>query len=205
MKIKICGIQSFEHARAAEKAGADALGFMFAESKRRVSAVMAKQIISKLSDESLKVGVFVNEKVSMVKHIARFCGLSAIQLHGDEQPVDYLEVGLPIIKSIGISSDQPEIEVKQIEFADYVLLDTASQVYRGGNGVPFDWEKVREVGRKFPNIILAGGLNSENIETAISIVHPYMVDVSSGVEVDGRKNTRKIFEFIKIAKEGAIK
>ena len=204
MKVKICGIQTFEHARAAEKAGADALGFMFAESKRRISTVKAKQIISKLDDESWKVGVFVNEKAGTVKNIARYCGLSAIQLHGEEQPIDYVEVGLPIIKSIGISSTQTEIDVKQVQYADYILLDTEAQAYKGGNGVPFEWEKARDLGLRFPNIILAGGLNSENIGKAISIVHPFMVDVSSGVEMNGRKNTRKIFEFIKIAKEGAM-
>ena len=204
MKVKICGIQTFEHARAAEQAGADALGFMFAESKRRITPALAKHIISKLDDESWKVGVFVNEMVETVKNIARHCGLTAIQLHGEEQPVDYLKVGLPIIKSIGIVSTQAEIDIKHVQYADYILLDTAAQAYRGGNGLPFDWEKARGLGDKIPNIILAGGLNSGNVSTAIKIINPYMVDVSSGVEMNGRKNTRKIFEFIKMAKEGAI-
>ena len=205
MKVKICGIQTFEHARAAEQAGADALGFMFAESKRRISAVVAKQIISKLDDGSWKVGVFVNENVETVENVAQYCGLTAIQLHGEEEPADYLAVGLPIIKSIGINSTQEEIEVKDVRYADYLLLDTAAQEYKGGNGVPFDWEKVKGIGHIYPNIILAGGLNAGNVHTAINMVHPFMVDVSSGVEVNGRKNTRKIFEFIKMAKEEAMK
>ena len=205
MKVKICGIQTFEHARAAEKAGADALGFIFAESKRRISAVSAKQIISRLDDESWKVGVFVNENVETVKNVARYCGLTAIQLHGEEEPADYLDVGLPIIKSIGIRSTEAEKDVKQIQAADYLLLDTSTHEYRGGSGVTFDWEQVRGIGHKFPNIILAGGLDSMNVCSAIDIVHPFMVDVSSGVEANGRKNTRKIFEFIIKAKEGITK
>ncbi len=205
MKVKICGIQKIENARAAEKAGADALGFMFADSKRRITPELAKQIISKLGKKSWKVGVFVNEEVEKVMKIAQYCELSAIQLHGEEQPADYLEVGLPIIKSLGIESYQADLEFRQVQHADYILLDAAVQGYRGGNGVPFDWEKARGMGRKYPNIILAGGLNPENVGTAIEVVCPYMVDVSSGVEMDGRKNTRRIVEFIKKAKEGAIK
>lgn len=205
MKVKICGIQKIENALAAEKAGADALGFMFAESKRRITPEVAKQIISKLGNKSWKVGVFVNEEVEKVIEVAQYCELTAIQLHGEEKPADYLEVGLPIIKSLGIESYQTDLDIRQVQYADYILLDAATQEYRGGNGVPFDWEKARGLGRKYPNIILAGGLNSENVGTAIEVVSPYMVDVSSGVEIDGRKNTRRIFEFIKRAKEGAIK
>ena len=206
MKVKICGIQTLEHARAAEQAGADALGFMFAESKRRITPTLAKNIISKLSNECWKVGVFVNERVEIVKNIVQHCGLTAIQLHGDEQPIDYLEVGVPIIKSISITSTtNTDIEIQQIEYADYFLLDTASTGYRGGNGIPFDWKKARNIGSKHPNIILAGGLKPENVNRAIEVVSPYMVDVSSGVEVNGAKSTRKIFEFIKMAKEGAIR
>lgn len=203
--MKICGIQKIEDALTAEKAGADALGFMFAESKRRVTPEVAKYIISKLDRKSWKVGIFVNEEVETVKKVAQDCGLTAIQLHGEENPEDYLEVNLPIIKSIGIASNQADLDIRQVQHADYIVLDAAAQEYRGGNGVTFDWEKARGLGHKYPNIILAGGLNPENVATAIDIVNPYMVDVSSGVEIDGRKNARRIYEFIKMTKEGEIK
>jgi phosphoribosylanthranilate isomerase len=205
VKVKICGIQTVEHALAAEKAGADALGFMFAESKRRIIPEKAKRIISKLEGEIWRVGVFVNEEVETVKHVAQYCGLTAIQLHGEEKPADYLEVGLPIIKSIGVKPAQADLDVGDVQHADYILLDAAAREYSGGNGVAFDWEKVRGLGAEYPTIILAGGLNPENVRVAIEVVNPFMVDVSSGVEVNGRKNTRRIFEFIKMAKEGAIK
>ena len=205
MKVKICGIQTLEYARAAEQAGAVALGFMFAESKRRITPALAKHIISNLSNECWKVGVFVNERVETVKNIVQHCGLTAIQLHGDEQPIDYFKIGVPIIKSISMTCTKADIEIRQIEYADYLLLDTASTGYRGGNGIPFDWNKARDIGSKHPNIILAGGLKPENVNRAIEMVNPYMVDVSSGVELNGAKSTRKIFEFIKMAKEGAIR
>ena len=200
MKVKICGIKTGEAACQAVEYGADALGFVFAESKRQITALKAKKIIDELPDHVWKVGVFVNEDASMVKEIAETAGLTHIQLHGDEDPSEYKTIGLPLIRSQSVRSEEDLIEVETIK-ADYILLDSPPGEYRGGNGSSFDWEQVNQYGHLKSNVILAGGLNSENISLAIAKVKPFMVDVSSGVETNGEKDLLKIKQFIYNAKK----
>ncbi|WLR56786.1 phosphoribosylanthranilate isomerase [Mesobacillus subterraneus] len=200
MKVKICGIKTERAACHAVENGANALGFVFAESKRQITALQAKKIIEELPDYVWKVGVFVNEDASMVKEIAEKAGLTHIQLHGDENPDDFKSIVLPLIKSQSVRLHEDLIEVGKIE-ADYILLDSPPGKYRGGNGSCFDWEQANHYGHLKSNVILAGGLDPENVSLAIAKVKPFMVDVSSGVETNGEKDLQKIKEFINNAKK----
>lgn len=199
MKVKICGIKSVEAARHAVESGADALGFVFAESKRKITSENAKRIIEALPGDIWKVGVFVNENPQMIRKTALTVGLTHIQLHGEENYYDYEEIGLPLIKSASVASNE---DVKMIDSlnAPYILLDSPPGQYKGGNGSTFDWNAVEGLGNSKANIILAGGLSPANVQEAISKVKPLMVDVSSGVETDGEKDFAKIEDFIKRAK-----
>jgi phosphoribosylanthranilate isomerase len=199
LKVKICGIKSVEAARHAVESGADALGFVFAESKRKITSEDAKRIIEGLPPNIWKVGVFVNENPQTIKETALTVGLTHIQLHGEENHFDYEEIGLPLIKSASVASNE---DVKLIESLNvpYILLDSLPGKYKGGNGSVFDWNTVKGLGDLKDNIILAGGLSPANVQEAISKVKPLMVDVSSGVETDGEKDFVKIKDFIKRAK-----
>ena len=169
MKVKICGIQTREAARAAVQLGADAIGFVFAKSKRKVSPAIVRSIVEVVPDECLKVGVFVNEHPLMVRDIARLCNLSAIQLHGDENTSDYESIGLPIIRSVPVIEGE-KVDLKRYGKADYYLLDTGGGKARGGMGIPFDWDQVRGIGDGTDRIILAGGLNAANVREAIQMI-----------------------------------
>lgn len=179
--------------------GADAIGFVFAESKRKVTTDKAKEIIAYLPEFVLKVGVFVNEQKERMEEIIDETGINMIQLHGDESPEFCKEFSIPVVKalSIDVAADLLEIEKYTCE---YVLLDSPKGKYRGGNGIAFDWGILHEHKVITKKIILAGGLTSENVAQGINIAKPYMVDVSSGVEKGGKKDPEKIKKFIIEAK-----
>ncbi|MDF2857872.1 MAG: N-(5-phosphoribosyl)anthranilate isomerase [Neobacillus sp.] len=200
MKVKICGIRDIETAKASVEYGADAIGLVFAESKRRISIENAKKIVSQLPKEILKVGVFVNEVKEVIEVTASQVGLTHIQLHGDET-VDFCQsLSLPVIKAFSIHNKSSLQAIDKFN-SEFILLDGPKGKYNGGNGLSFDWSVISSAelcGRK---VILAGGLNLENVLLAIQEANPYMVDVSSGVETDGVKDLSKIKTFITMAKE----
>ncbi|MFJ5715230.1 N-(5'-phosphoribosyl)anthranilate isomerase [Neobacillus sp. NPDC093127] len=202
MKVKICGVMNVETAAAAVEYGADAIGFVFAESKRRVSPEKAKEIISYVPDDVIKVGVFVNETKDEIERIAAIAGLTHIQLHGDETAVFSSSLSLPVIKAISFHSNEALAGYYQFP-CEFLLLDGPKGKYRGGNGTAFAWSEVNPTIINEKKVILAGGLHVDNVEAAIKTIRPCMVDVSSGVETEGVKDFRKIKEFIKKAK-GAI-
>ncbi|WP_100331218.1 phosphoribosylanthranilate isomerase [Bacillus xiapuensis] len=203
MKVKICGIQNSEAALQAKKLGADAVGFVFANSKRQITAEQAERISEQLKQGPLKVGVFVNEPLKAVQEIAEQASLDIIQLHGDE-PEEYArKLHLPVIKAFRYDCEVPLSAMFDYP-ADFILLDSPKGPYRGGNGTPFDWSSLEGQWLDHSRLILAGGLNSDNIEAAIQQVWPYGVDVSSGVESDGAKDVKKMKAFIEKAK-GACK
>ncbi|WP_042355413.1 phosphoribosylanthranilate isomerase [Bacillus rubiinfantis] len=203
MKVKICGITNLNTAIQAVAYGADALGFVFAESKRRVSEEATKEIISQLPREILKVGVFVNETIEEIERIAAFVGLTHIQLHGDEPAAFCQSISYPVIKAISFQSNEHLAAVRNYP-AEYLLLDGPKGKYRGGNGMAFDWQEVDINLLKGRKIILAGGLGETNVDAAIKIINPIMVDVSSGVESNGVKDIEKIKAFIQKAKAAPI-
>lgn len=200
MKVKICGIKTVEAACQAVEYGADALGFVFAESKRQISVLKAQQIIANVPAHVWKVGVFVNEDAATIKQIAETAALTHIQLHGDEDPDAYQAIGLPLIKAVSVKAPGDLEGISDIA-ADYILLDSPPTVYRGGNGSSFDWDLANAIGKSNKTVILAGGLDSINVSKAITKVKPLMVDVSSGVETNGEKDPVKIKGFINNAKK----
>lgn len=200
VKVKICGIQDVHTALEAAKAGADALGFIFVpESKRYVKPQLAREIISSLPPGVDAVGVFVNTPTSEINQIAAYCNLDIIQLHGKEKTGDYSDLSRQVIKCIKVKSKLNVTQIDTIK-ADAVLLDTYHPQMAGGTGKTFDWNIAGKIKTTKP-IILAGGLNPNNVMEAIKTVKPFAVDVSSGVETGGVKDISKIREFIKKAKE----
>ncbi|MCC2456225.1 MULTISPECIES: phosphoribosylanthranilate isomerase [Bacillus] len=201
MKVKICGITDVETAKSACEYGADALGFVFAESKRKITPKRAKEIILELPANVLKIGIFVNESVEVIQKIADECGLTHVQLHGDEDNYQIRRLNIPSIKSLGVTSES-DMENAQRYETDYILFDSPKEKFHGGNGKTFSWELLGHMPKELrKKMILAGGLNALNIEEAIRTVRPYMVDVSSGVETEGKKDVEKIKQFIIKAKE----
>jgi len=203
--IKVCGITSEEDAWVAVACGADALGFVFAPSIRNVTAELAREIIKKLPDNIEKIGVFVNESPEKVRNTANFCGLTSVQLHGDEKPeYSALLSDLNIIKAFRIIDKVAYEEIEKYSEESNVsriLLDTYSRNAYGGTGEAFFWRASVFIEKLPLPLILAGGLTAENIEQAITIVRPYVVDVSSGVEkAPGQKDLQKLKTFIERAR-----
>jgi phosphoribosylanthranilate isomerase len=198
VRVKICGITSSEDALAAVRLGADALGFVFAQSPRQISPDRAQEIIRQIPALIQTVGVFVNATPDWMQEVRTFCGLDLLQLHGEEPPEVVARVGGRVIKGIRVGADHAPSWDAYPETT--LLLDTYVPHARGGTGASFDWNLAREAARRRP-IILAGGLTAENVQDAIGIVRPYAVDVSSGVEQEpGRKDHERLARFIQRAK-----
>ncbi|WP_394232423.1 N-(5'-phosphoribosyl)anthranilate isomerase [Niallia oryzisoli] len=198
MKVKICGLRNVEAALYAVKNGADAIGFVFAESQRQITPRMAKQIISAMPKEVKKVGVFVNPSKEYIEEIVSETGIDTVQLHGHETPEFCESIPYPIIKAFSIesSTDLETIHHYKCEFA---LLDGPKGKYHGGNGIAFDWNILSGFDFKDKKVILAGGLNPENASDALE-TNVYMLDVSSGVESNGQKDLNKIKKFLDCVK-----
>lgn len=205
-RVKICGICHGEHALAAAEASADFIGMVFAESKRQVDTARAKEVVAqvkRLANPPEVVGVFVNTPAIEVNRIAEQCGLDRVQLSGDE-PFDYVgKIGKPVIKAIKVSrkhtGDSLTGELarwwRHMEGDSLFLLDCDIAGSYGGSGQAFDWGVAQAAAREYP-LIIAGGLSPENVGEAIRIARPWGVDVSSGVETEGVKDTARIREFI---------
>jgi phosphoribosylanthranilate isomerase len=198
-KIKICGITNLEDALQALELGADALGFVFAPSPRKILPEEAKKIIEKLPPLVVKVGVFVNQDRPWVKEQISRCNLDLLQLHGEETPEYCLFFHpLPVVKSFRIKDESSLEQIPPyLSAVKAFLLDTAGEGKPGGTGKVFRWELALEVQKLGKPVILAGGLNPENVRAAITMVRPYAVDVSSGVETSpGKKDYNKLRQFI---------
>ncbi|MED1672341.1 phosphoribosylanthranilate isomerase [Pallidibacillus thermolactis] len=198
MLVKICGIRTKEAAEAAVQAGADFIGFVFADSKRNISAERAAIIAQGLPTQVKKVGVFVDEQPERMIEIAKLVGLDYLQLHGDESADIASQLPFNIIKAIPA---EPFYLNKIRGYpCDYYLIDSPSE-NRGGSGKTFNWELMEKYDLDRKKLLLAGGLTEGNVQKAIEIVHPIGVDVSSGVETNGEKDVVKIKRFIHKAKE----
>lgn len=202
-EIKICGITNKEDALFAASSGADALGFIFyPPSPRYIPPEEAKEIISCLPSEVVKVGVFVNQDASEVERIRQYCDLDLIQLHGDETP-DYCRrfVSSLLIKAFALQSDA-DLEVISHYEVGAILVDACDKnkgLY-GGTGQMSNWELAVKVKKTYP-LILSGGLREENIIEAIARVSPQAVDINSGIEsAPGKKDHAKLRNIIEIIK-----
>jgi phosphoribosylanthranilate isomerase len=200
--VKVCGITNPADARMAAEAGADAAGFIFAESPRLVSAEEARRISIALPENVLKVGVFVNAPPEEVLRVAAQAGLDMAQLHGDETPETVAAVragGLPVMKALRVRNAHDLADVERFD-ADLFLLDAYSAKARGGTGERFDWGGAKALtGRG--NIVVSGGLAPENVREALDFFEPYGVDASSSLEDEpGKKNQESVRRFIVAAK-----
>lgn len=205
-KVKICGITNLGDARFAAGAMADYLGFIFYEkSPRFINPAEAGAIINWIEGPE-KVGVFVNQPLDDVNRIAKESGLDLVQLHGDET-LEYCQlIEKPIIKAIHITPDYDleELKAKVLlysEVATFLLFDSKIDNQWGGTGKSFDWDILKEITGEVP-FFLSGGLNPDNVKEAIEKVHPFAVDISSGVEEEpGIKDFEKIEAVMEAVRE----
>lgn len=206
--IKICGITNMKDAEIAEKFGADALGFIFTPSSRRVAPETAREIINNLDDKTEKIGVFVNEEIGTVEEIVSYCGLDGIQFHGRELP-EYLNYfnGYTVTKTIRVNEDRGWDETEQYlgGAAHRLLLDTYVPGIPGGTGRTFDWELVKNHDFGDMPVIIAGGITPENVLEAVKAAEPFGIDVGSGVEESpGKKDEEKLIRLFKNIRSGGL-
>ena len=194
-RVKICGIKHIEDALKAVKCGADAIGLIFVEkSPRYVSLADARVIAESLPPFVTSVGLFMNTSEEMVREALKVVPLNLLQFHGDESPEFCDQFGMPYVKVLGMNEHADIVAfAAQYPNAKGILLDNEKG---GGTGESFNWNLIPE---DLPvPIILAGGLNPENVSLAVETVKPYAVDVSSGVESETAvKDHKKIEQFIK--------
>lgn len=202
VKVKVCGITNLEDALASFFAGAQALGFVFyKKSPRYISPLKARNISRILPKKIARVGVFVNEDVSTVKKIAKFCALDMLQFHGEESP-QYCKKfkGYKIIKAFRIKDKTSLDNLSEYKTFAY-LFDSFSKKQQGGTGNKFNWKMLGHAAKIKPVVFLSGGLTCGNVRRAIKLLKPDWVDASSSLELDpGKKDHRKIKEFIQNAK-----
>jgi phosphoribosylanthranilate isomerase len=206
-RVKICGVTESFHALAPAEAGAEMVGVNFASSRRRVSSEKAGDIVRALKarhPSTLAVGIFVNTPAAEVNSVVEEVGLDMVQLSGDESWEQCLDVRKPVVKSVrvrpGVDMDsflaclERGVEMMGPERLRF-LVDAYVEDNYGGTGTVADWGTAKRIADRFP-IMLAGGLIPENVGQAIEQVRPWGVDVTSGVETDGVKDTTRIREFL---------
>ena len=192
-KIKICGLMDLQNIDAVNIAKPDYIGFVFADSRLKISVSQAYDLRQRLSPDIIAIGVFVNETIDKIASLINSGIINGAQLHGYESE--------KYIQSLKILTDKPVIKAVSVlktgdaqkwldTCADYILLDNKG----GATGKPFDWNLIGNVNRQF---FLAGGLNTKNIRSAIEKVNPYAVDISTGVETNGAKDEEKIITLIR--------
>ena len=206
-RIKICGLRGADAAVAASNAGADFLGFNFVEGVRRqLHPDQGAQIVAGYKrdrDDSNTpglVGLFRNQNASWVNETSASAGLDYVQLCGDEDDDYIAQMQLPIFRQVRVKQGTIAIELAKIvtphlEADRIVILDHYSEVSHGGSGLSFDWAAAEGVANR-DRVMLAGGLNPENVGSAIAQLSPWGVDVSSGVETEGVKDPDRIRAFI---------
>jgi phosphoribosylanthranilate isomerase len=198
--IKLCGLKTEEDVDTAIEAGANAIGFMFSESPRRVDASTAARLIERIPPHVLTVGVFRDQPVGYVRSLANLTGIRAIQLHGREE-MGYFDAlrdgGWILIRAAAYREPVPQFGRMG---EDILLLDAPTP----GAGIPWDWTRkaFRSPGGKW---LLAGGLSPDNVADAIEITRPWGVDVSSGIEsVRGVKDPELIRSFVRAVRCAAV-
>lgn len=202
-RIKMCGLKREKDVAAGVAVGLDALGFIFYEkSPRNVEPDFVRSMVARMPPFTECVGVFVDREREEVEEIIEYCGLSYAQLHGKENPkycerVERFVSPCRVIKAFRVSE-----ESRSEDFAPYAevihgyLLDTYKKGNAGGTGEIFDWDIIKRLDLQRP-MILAGGLNPENVEEALRMVQPFGVDVNSGVEIEpGVKDHARLEEFV---------
>jgi phosphoribosylanthranilate isomerase len=193
MKIKICGLFRSVDVSYVNDAHPDYAGFVFAESRRKISHSFAAELRSSLDRTITSVGVFVNAPIEEIKDIYDEGTIEIAQLHGDEDRAYIRDLkdhcGITVVKAVRLMSEKDVLSAEK-SGADYLLFDNGT----GGTGSRFDWSLVRNATVPF---FLAGGINLSNIGDALNLVpHPYALDISSGAEVDGFKDRDTIIKLV---------
>ena len=197
-KIKLCGLSRTQDIEAANKLKPDYIGFVFAaKSKRRVSPLKATELKSRLDPEIKAVGVFLDDDLDAVAAMMNLGIVDLVQLHGseDEEYIKKLRTitDKPVIKAFIINSAE-DVKRAEASTADYILLDGGK-----GEGKAFDWSLLKNIKRPY---FLAGGLNPGNAADAVRTLAPFAVDVSTGIETDGKKDEEKMTAFVNAVREG---
>ncbi|MCK5584691.1 phosphoribosylanthranilate isomerase [Candidatus Bipolaricaulota bacterium] len=210
--VKVCGLREVAHLLAVAEAGADYAGFVFAESRRQIAPEHARELVRALGAALVRpklVGVFVNASPDYVNATADRCGLDLVQLSGDESAEYCSKIERPMIRTVHVSPSTTADGIEKLitaqrmarpGAADIFLLDTGANGLYGGTGCTFDWLVAREVAARQP-VMVAGGLTRDNVGRLVREVHPAGVDVSSGVERDGRKDESLILAFVAEARK----
>jgi phosphoribosylanthranilate isomerase len=201
VRVKVCGITNMDDAMVAVEAGADALGFIFVQnSPRYIPPGDAGSIIRELPPFVSTVGVFVNAVRGFVEGAVGLSGVRLLQFHGEEEPGHCGSYGLPYVKAFRVKDEGSLALIDGYLNASAMLLDTYDEKEHGGTGRTFNWELAAKAAEEY-RVILAGGLNPDNVADAVRMVRPYAVDVSSGVEsTKGKKDHDAVRRFISAAK-----
>jgi phosphoribosylanthranilate isomerase len=204
--IKICGNTSLADAQLAAEAGADAVGFVFAPSPRQVTAEQVAAIVPHLPAQLEKIGVFVYASFDEIASTVRACGLTGVQLHSDagpDMPAQLRAAFGPALRILRVVHFGPDAAEQAAELArdahiDGILVDSRTANAVGGTGIAFDWSEARTtIFSGNGKLVVAGGLNPENVAEAIATLAPWGVDVASGVEsAPGRKDPAKVRQFV---------
>ena len=205
-KVKICGNTNLEDAQMAARLGADYLGFIFAESKRRIDPQDALRIVQAMPEYKNFVGVFFNQPKKEVEATAKKLGLKILQFHGEEPALycrSFVDGGYEVIKTFRIKDSMSLKRIDEYNVSAF-LFDTFSKEEAGGTGKTFDWGLIEKHPFLTEKLFLAGGLTVDNIDEAIRTIRPFAVDVASGVEKSpGKKDYALLETFIRKAKSGA--
>ncbi len=192
-KLKICGITTKAEIAFLNRSAVDYIGFVFAKSRRRVTMDQAMELRDWLRDDIRVVGVFVNESPERINEIAAACRLDIVQLHGQETEEEMKRIEAPVWNAVGVTS-QEDIEKAATTRAEAILLD-----YRDpGSGQSFDWSMIQK--NRWYRLVLAGGINSKNVQEAMRLANPDVIDVSSGVEENGKKSEELVNQIIRRVK-----
>lgn len=196
-KIKICGIKTLDEIAIINEIEPDYIGFVFADSKRKITESTARLLKEALNHKVQSVGVFVKEPMENIIQLCKEGIIDLVQLHGEES-IEYIEelrsrIEKPIIYARRLITKEEACAYDEYP-VDYLLFDTYVKGVYGGSGKLIDYQQIPMMNKP---IILAGGLNSDNVEEAISATKPYCVDVSSGVETEGKKDPGKMHEIVK--------
>lgn len=190
-KVKICGLSTVEAVETAVLAGADYIGFVFAASKRQVSLEQAQELAKRVTGKTKIVGVFVSPSLEDLEQAIGQVPLDMVQIHGTFDEVLIPLISVPVIRAIQLSDGEAQVSSQ----ADYLLFDAPV----AGSGQTFDWDLLKDQ-KIQQDFFIAGGLTVDNVHQARETFQPYALDVSSGVETDGRKDIEKIKAFIEGAK-----
>lgn len=201
LAVKICGLTNKDDAIAALDLGADYLGFiLYAGSPRGITATELMRILERIQATRKAIGVFVNESRANVEKMAGDCGLYAVQIHGDEEPETFVDMPVPVWRSVWLHDGVYKPSPEKWQASRYVI-DAAVPGLYGGTGIAADWNEAAGLAVKYP-VMLAGGLTPDNVADAVRIVKPLGVDVAGGVEAEPKKKDHgKMKAFIKAAKQ----